>query len=81
MGEDWQIDYNSEAKQVPGNPEHLVWMKKWIPVAERLLHEGKWRPHRQDIREGGFEGILQGLEDLKNGKISGVKVVYRVAEP
>jgi hypothetical protein len=56
-------------------------MKNWVVVAERLLKEGKWRPHRQEVRKGGFDGILEGMKDMKEGKVSGVKLVYRVAEP
>jgi hypothetical protein len=66
---------------VPGKPEHWEWYKKWVLFAEKLLHEGKFRPHRVEFRKGGFEGIPEGLNDLKDGKVSGAKLVYRVGSP
>jgi NADPH:quinone reductase-like Zn-dependent oxidoreductase len=80
-GEDWEIGWEENTMRIPGNIEHLEWMKKWTVVVEKLAVEGKWKPHRQEVRSGGFEGILQGLEDLKNGKVSGAKLTYRVADP
>jgi NADPH:quinone reductase-like Zn-dependent oxidoreductase len=51
----------------------IVWAK-----AEKLLEERKFKPHRYEIRPGGLDSILSGLEDLKNSKVSGVKIVYRI---
>ncbi|KAJ4298205.1 hypothetical protein N0V90_006104 [Kalmusia sp. IMI 367209] len=65
----------------PARPDDYVFAKKWMPFAGELIEQGKIKPHRVEAREGGFEGILSGLEDMKDGKISGVKLVYRVAEP
>ena len=44
--------------------------------AEKLLAERKFKPHRHEERSGGLDGILSGLEDVKNGRVSGVKLVY-----
>lgn len=62
-------------------PQDYEFTVKWTELAEKLWMERKWRPHRQDVREGGLEGVLNGLEDMKSGKVSGVKLVYRVADP
>lgn len=67
--------------EFPARPEDYAFAKKWMPFAGELIAQGKVKPHRAEVREGGFETITSGLEDLKNGKISGVKIVYRVAEP
>lgn len=80
-GEDWDMGWTGIVGHVPGNKEHYEWMKKWTVVAAQLLAEDKWKPHRQEVRSGGFEGILQGLEDMKNGKVSGAKLTYRLADP
>jgi hypothetical protein len=53
----------------------IVWAK-----AEKLLEEKRFEPHRYEVRPGGLDGILGGLEDLKNGKVSGIKVVYRISD-
>lgn len=65
----------------PARPEDYDFAKKWHPFAADLITQGKVKPHRIEKREGGFDGILSGLEDMKHGKVSGVKLVYRVAEP
>lgn len=36
--------------------------------------------HPPRVGRGGLQGVLDGLEQLKEGKISGVKLVYRVDE-
>jgi NADPH:quinone reductase-like Zn-dependent oxidoreductase len=71
--------FNGES--IPAKPEHYEFTVKWLQFSEKLLAEKKWKPHRQEVREGGLEGVLQGLKDMKDGKVSGVKLVYRVGEP
>lgn len=65
----------------PARPEDYVFIKRWMPFAGNLIAQKKIKTHRAEVREGGFEAIASGLQDLKDGKVSGVKVVYRVAEP
>ncbi|KAF2864725.1 putative zinc-binding oxidoreductase ToxD [Massariosphaeria phaeospora] len=65
---------------VPAVPEDYEFLMKWLPVADRLFAEGRWRNHRPDVRSG-IEGILQGLDDLKMGRVSAAKLVYRIGEP
>ncbi|KAF2713399.1 GroES-like protein [Pleomassaria siparia CBS 279.74] len=50
---------------------------KFWKVAEQLLSEGKIKTHPADVR-GGLEDIPQGLKDLKDGKVSGIKLVYKI---
>lgn len=73
--------FNMKEHKFPARPEDYEFMKKWMPFAGELIAQGKVKPHRVEVREGGFEAIASGLEDLKSGKVSGVKLVYRVAEP
>jgi NADPH:quinone reductase-like Zn-dependent oxidoreductase len=77
-GIDWQINIDGQDIRFPGQPDHLEFLKKWVVVAEKLLHEGKFKPHRLEIRDGGLDRVAEGLGDLKAGKISGAKVVYRM---
>ncbi|KAF2802229.1 enoyl reductase [Mytilinidion resinicola] len=51
---------------------------KFWKLSEGLLNSGKLKAHPAEVREGGLIGILQGLQDLKDGKVSGVKLVYKV---
>jgi hypothetical protein len=42
-----------------------------------LLNNGAIKAHPAEVRKG-LEGVPQGLKDLKDGKVSGVKMVYTV---
>lgn len=34
--------------------------------------------HPPKLGKGGLEGVLDGLQQLREGKVSGMKLVYRV---
>ncbi|KAK3646452.1 hypothetical protein LTR56_008550 [Elasticomyces elasticus] len=44
------------------------------------LEEGWFKAQPQEVVEGGLEGVQQGLERLKDGTVSAVKYVYRIAD-
>lgn len=46
----------------------------------RGLENGWFKPQRQEIVPGGLGGVEQALKNLKDGKASGVKYVFRIAE-
>jgi NADPH:quinone reductase-like Zn-dependent oxidoreductase len=77
IGEDFRFRGDSVFKAVPEDFEFGV---KWNSVAGKLLAQGKLKPLRKDIRSGGLEGIFQGLSDLKEGRVSGTKLVYRISQ-
>jgi NADPH:quinone reductase-like Zn-dependent oxidoreductase len=52
---------------------------KFCALAEKLLAEGKIKPHSRELREGGLDGILEGVQDLREWKVSGAKLVYKLA--
>lgn len=52
--------------------------RDFMAVAEGLLAEGKIRPHRVEVREGGLEGVGEGLRELREGKVSGKKLVWNL---
>lgn len=61
----------------PGAFESAV---RFAEVAERLLAEGKIKPHPKDVRKGGLAGVLDGIEKLKEGKVHGIKLVYTLSQ-
>jgi len=61
------------------NPEDFEFCKKFMQTAQKLLEEKKLKPHRHEVRPGGLDAIFGGLDDMKNGKVSGVKLVYRIS--
>jgi NADPH:quinone reductase-like Zn-dependent oxidoreductase len=64
----------------PAKPEDRVFAEKFLTAAERLLAEGKIKVHPVKLGKGGLQGVLDGLEQLKAGKLSGEKLVYNVGE-
>ena len=53
-------------------------MEEWFKTAQLLLNEGKLKLHPLRLMPGGFQGVLDGLDLLRNKQISGEKLVYRV---
>ncbi|KAJ5858772.1 hypothetical protein N7534_004049 [Penicillium rubens] len=52
----------------------------WYPKVDRMLEEGKLRPHQPTIMGGGLAGVADGLEKLKKGEVHASKLVYNVGE-
>lgn len=67
---------------VEARPEDFEHGKMFWGIAEKLLHENRFRPARQIVNEGGngLEGVLFGLQYLKQGKVSAGKLVYTIGE-
>ena len=54
--------------------------KRMMVLGERLLADGVIKAHPARVEEGGLEGILDGMQLLKEHKVSGAKLVYRIGE-
>lgn len=67
-------------KHFPENPENFKFARLFTGLAEQLLADGKLKPHPVKLCEGGFQGVLEGLKVVRDGKVSGEKLVYRVAD-
>lgn len=83
----WVIAYSSLGEyfrygpyEFPKVPEDLEFLTGFWDITEPLLAEGKLRPHRPKVAAGGLKGVLEGLKLLKEGNVSGEKLVYNVAE-
>ncbi|KAJ5174223.1 uncharacterized protein N7482_000100 [Penicillium canariense] len=62
--------------EYPAEPAMEEFAKKWVLVAEELVKTGKVQPHPLDIRGGGLEGLLQGLQEMRTQAPRGKKIVY-----
>jgi len=67
------VDYSDK---YPASKADAEFAAKFWSLSQDLLNQGKIKTHPAEVREGGLEGIKQGLLDLKEGKVSGVKLVY-----
>ena len=70
--------FEKRGKTTPAMPDHYQFAKRFMKVAGDLLAAGKLKPGNFAVKEGGLEGILDGLKDLKENKVSGTKLVYRI---
>ena len=62
-----------------GDAEVREFAMKWFKTAQQLLSEGKLKMHPVRLMPGGFQGVLDGMDLLRNKQISGEKLVYRVS--
>ncbi|KAK3306440.1 chaperonin 10-like protein [Chaetomium strumarium] len=71
------LDKGSPMPAIPEDFEHGV---KFWELARELLAAGKIKPARADVNRGGngLDGVLVGLKELKDGKVSGAKLVYTI---
>jgi len=59
-------------------PEDFEFGKTFWELSRGLLADGKVKVHRSSVNEGGkgLEGALKGLQVMREGKVSGNKLVY-----
>ncbi|KUJ22234.1 NAD(P)-binding protein [Mollisia scopiformis] len=67
----WPAPYGRKA-----NPMALEFCQAWNPTMQGLLDRGVVRLHPQCVRDTGFAGALEGLEEIRQKKISGQKLIY-----
>lgn len=63
---------------MPAKPQDFEFAKTFWELATKLIASQQLTVHPAKIGSGGFEGVLDGLNQLKEGKVSGVKLVYRI---
>jgi expansin (peptidoglycan-binding protein) len=52
--------------------------KGFARIVERLLVQGRIKFHPVEMRTGGWRGVLAGVDELRQGKVSGKKLVYTI---
>ncbi|KAM7214160.1 Major facilitator superfamily domain containing protein [Rhypophila decipiens] len=70
----------SNGYERPASEEWRKEARKWFEAYQRLLDEGKLKPHPVKVLESGWQSILDGLEVLKSGSVSGYKIVVPLGE-
>ncbi|RDL41203.1 Protein TOXD [Venustampulla echinocandica] len=73
-------DFNFGPNPIPASAENLEFGKIWLPLVEKLIAEGKVKAHPLKVGKDGLEGVLEGMQFMKEGKVSGEKLVYWVGE-
>ena len=71
----------SRGAELPAKPEDLEFQKMFNEsVVEGFLKEGRVKCHPVEVGKGGLRGVGEGLARLREGKVRGVKLVYRVGD-
>lgn len=60
-------------------PEDRDFAARWWLMAERYLRSGQVKVHPPEVRDGGLEGVLEGLDLMRKDRVSGRKLVYNVS--
>lgn len=69
-------DINYFGHPISANKDDHEFAKIFWEKSTPLFASGQIKVHRPEVRSGGLESIHQGLDDLKNDKVSGKKLVY-----
>ncbi|KAH6962358.1 chaperonin 10-like protein [Ilyonectria sp. MPI-CAGE-AT-0026] len=75
VGEEFLFGPNT----IPAKPEDKEFGITFWELAIKLLGEGKVKVHKPSVRSGGLQGVLEGLQLMKEDKVSGEKLVYNVS--
>ena len=70
--------FNSAVPQVHSIHKDFGYL--WSRYLGRLLEDGRLKAHPYEVIPGGLNGVLIGLQKLKDGKASAVKYVYRIED-
>ena len=73
--------FSKFGKHTPASPEDFQFAKTLTGVVERLVAEGRLQAHPAKMCAGGLQGIMtEGVQQMLEGKVSGSKLVYRIAD-
>lgn len=68
------------ANHIPASEEDFEFAKTWLSLVQSLFAEGKVKAHPYKVGKDGLKGTLEGMQLLKERKVSGEKLVYLVDE-
>ena len=77
LGHRLALDYGYERAE---DPEMRAFGVEWYGSIQRLLDQGRLKPHPLKVLPGRFEAILKGIDMLKTKAVSGQKLIVRIAE-
>ena len=71
--------FSSYGTSYPASPEDRAHMADFLKKVPELVKSGQVKGNPTKLLEGGLEGVPAGFQLMKEGKNSGEKLVYRVA--
>ncbi|KAL2841138.1 chaperonin 10-like protein [Aspergillus pseudoustus] len=71
-------DFTFGPRAIGAKPEDREFAERIAGIVEKTLAEGKLQVHPPELCSGGLEGVLDGLQRMREGKVSGTKLVYKI---
>ncbi|KAK7973542.1 zinc-binding dehydrogenase family oxidoreductase [Apiospora saccharicola] len=62
----------------PADPAVERFGAVWVETLNKLLEKGLIRSHPVEVRQGGLDRVMQGVQDARSQSVSGRKLVYRL---
>ncbi|KAF2238415.1 NAD(P)-binding protein [Viridothelium virens] len=75
-----EVAFGERGPRFEASREDFEFAKIFTELSERLLEKGAIKPLRMRVGQGGLKGVLEGMGELRQGKVSAEKLVYRVDE-
>lgn len=84
---DWTLGYSAFGETFSryghtfkANPEDREFAGMFWELSRGLLADGRIKVAKITLDQGGkgLEGVLKGLDDMKQGRVSGTKLVYKI---
>jgi len=72
--------FNFAGHDIPASKEDFEKAVEFWNVSTKLFAEKKLEVHPPKVGKGGLQGVFDGMQQLKEGKVSGVKLVYHIDE-
>lgn len=72
--------FDKLGEHVPAKPEDFEHCKKFWRLAEELFRSGQLRAPPVRVGKDGLVGVFDGMQQSRDGKVSGEKLVYRVED-
>lgn len=69
-------DFKFAGHEMPASKEDFEFAEKFWDLSTKLMAEGKIKVPPMKVGKNGLEGVFEGLDALRNGKVSGQKLVY-----
>ncbi|KAK4158308.1 putative zinc-binding dehydrogenase family oxidoreductase [Chaetomidium leptoderma] len=67
----WPVPYKRDVMS-----DMVEFSVKWVKTLQELYDKRLLRPHPLVVRSGDLAGVLEGLQEVRAGKLSGKKLVY-----
>ena len=64
----------------PASREDFEFSVMFWKLAEKLLKQRKLKVHPPSLRSNGLQGVLEGMQQMREGNVSGEKLVYKIAD-